>query len=401
MKALIICNNYPSSADPKNGPFIAEQVKWLKINGIESIVVKPVSFNITKSMVIPSNSMKKGWENWLIGLSTDPEGIVNDQKVYYPKYIGLPNALFTWSSGKILYFQTKNLFRYVFDHYKPDIIHSHFITPNAYIGDILSKKYRVPHITSVMGSDSFHYGLIGGGRIVTTRIMKQIEGIIVKSNSLKQIMQQEYDINPDKIRVIFNGVDLEKFSPNYNKIRSYKSHLLFIGSFIKRKDVLGNLLPALNYMREFRQDFIIHLIGDGAQERTIREKVSKLNLENHIQLHGRLHHSQLKQFFDIANVLVLPSVREGTPNVVMESIASGVPVVACAVDGVPDIVDENSGILVPPRKPKKLAEAINLAFDRQWDIHKIRKFAESHLDIRKKVTEIIDFYHDIIESYKN
>ena len=60
----------------------------------------------------------------------------------------------------------------------------------------------------------------------------------------------------------------------------------------------------------------------------------------------------------------------------MESIASGVPVVACTVDGIPDIVNENSGILVPPRRPKKLAKAIDQVLKKEWNIHKIRDFAD-------------------------
>ena len=400
MKVLIICSSFPSNIDPKASPFLAEQVKWLKKSKVEPIVVVITdSLIIGRDLIIPHKNWISNLDKWLKMFGSKPEKLLNNQKVYYPKIISISNYFFTKRIVRLVHYQVKNIFKDVIDFYKPDIIHSHFINPNAYIGQIISEKYNIPHVTSVMGEDARHYGLTGDRKQYTINTMKKVSGVIAKSNSLKKFLHLNYNLDQDKTRIIFNGVDLKKFYPNYKKNKL--NNLLYIGSFNKMKNILGNLLPAIYYLKEIRDDFIVHFVGDGPQKCAISEKVAKLNLGGHTVFHGRKHHTEIKKFFDMANILVLSSHHEGTPNVVMESLASGVPVVACSIDGIPDIVNEDSAILVPPSNPKKLAKAIDEALRREWNVHAIRRFAESHLDIEKKVGEIIHFYNYIIDVYNN
>lgn len=400
IKALIICNSYPSKADPiTGGMFIADQVKWLKSFGVESIVVRPVRFNITKRMLFPNRDLIKSWRKWINGFQIEPEGIINGQKVYYPKYMGLPQAVFMWCVGHIVYSQTNKLFKKIFTHFKPDIIHTHYMIPNVYLGHILSKKYKIPHIVSVMGSDAHQCGSRGGGRYLTIKVMQKISGVIVKSNDLKDIMISNYLVNSNKVKTIINGVDTKQFFVSSKKTKSSKKQLLFIGNLEKRKDIIGNLLPAIDYLRNTRNDFSLDIIGDGPQAKEIKAKIIELNLDAYVRLHGGVLHNSIRTYFDSADLFILSTIREGTPNVIMEGLACGIPVVSCKVAGIPDLVNKDCGILVPPSNPELLANAINDALNRDWNHKIIREYAENNLDISNKVLKIRAFYDAAIQQH--
>ena len=85
------------------------------------------------------------------------------------------------------------------------------------------------------------------------------------------------------------------------------------------------------------------------------------------QFLGQVQHDAVPGWIASANLLVLPSLREGCPNVVLESLASGTPVIASSVGAIPDIVGHDSGILVPPNDPEGLAAALGEGIDRNWD----------------------------------
>ena len=396
MRVLTICNGYPSKVDPARGPFIADQVKWLRTVGVDSVVVKPNRLGITKGMVIPGQAMARSWKRWLFFFQMEREGIVNGQPVYYPRNICLPERLFLWSARETLYWQTRHLFDRVVKEFEPAVIHSHFMTPNAFLGQKLSARYRIPHITSIMGSDADR-GLQGGARAVTEWTLRNIDGVITKSSALKEKMIANYGIDPGRIRVIFNGVDLAKFAPQESPVESGdEKRILFVGSLQKVKDVAGNLLPAIARLDSRRgSDFRLHLVGDGVEEPRIRAAVAELRISHRVSFLGRCSHEEIAAHYGRADVVVLSSRREGTPNVLMEAMACGAPVVSTAVGGVTDIVTDRSGLTVPPGEPEALAIALDEALRKRWDRDAIREHALAEFDIRNKVREIKQFYIDV------
>jgi glycosyltransferase involved in cell wall biosynthesis len=110
--------------------------------------------------------------------------------------------------------------------------------------------------------------------------------------------------------------------------------------------------------------FRVLIAGAGPCERALRNQIDSLGLDGRIQILG--YCADVKPLFLIADLFVLPSLSEGSPNVLLESIAAHVPVVASDVGGVPELVrDKESAILVPPAKAEALATSIcELLFDR-------------------------------------
>jgi teichuronic acid biosynthesis glycosyltransferase TuaC len=394
LNALVICNGYPSEVSPISGSFIAQQVKWLRTLGVSSVVVNPVRFNVTRDMLTPSSRMGQAWSRWAGGFRVPVRDEVNGQPVHHPRVMTPPGALSTLAVGELLYARLSGLFMRLVAEHRPDVIHSHFLVPNAYVGQLLAQDLGVPHVASVMGCDATVYGLRGGGRRVTRRALRRVDGIITKSAALRDAVIDLYDADARRVRVIPNGVDLERFTAAPKA--PGKGSLLFVGSFYEPKDIPGNLLPAVAALAARRRDFTLHMVGDGPDRARTEAEIARLDLGERVVLHGRKPHAELADYFHEADLFVLSSSREGTPNVVMESLAAGVPVISTDVGGVRDVTNEEVAILTPPRDPAALAEALEAGLDRQWDRRAVRAYAEQHLDIRVKVAEIRALYDDVI-----
>ncbi|MET0648485.1 MAG: glycosyltransferase family 4 protein [Pyrinomonadaceae bacterium] len=112
---------------------------------------------------------------------------------------------------------------------------------------------------------------------------------------------------------------------------------------------LGRLAPGLS--------FRLVLVGDGPERARLEEEARARGLSERVVFAG--HHADVRPFYALADVLVLPSYSEGSPNVLLEAMAAGVPVVATAVGGVPEIVaHEESALLIAPRDERAMAEAL-------------------------------------------
>ena len=110
----------------------------------------------------------------------------------------------------------------------------------------------------------------------------------------------------------------------------------------------------------------------GAPYGELRSLAAREGVEDAISFEGQKRHTEVAEWMAAADLLCLPSKREGCPNVVLEALASGIPVVASAVGTIPEFVDEHSGIVVPPGDPGALADALAAALRREWDPLAIR-----------------------------
>jgi glycosyltransferase involved in cell wall biosynthesis len=140
---------------------------------------------------------------------------------------------------------------------------------------------------------------------------------------------------------------------------------------------VGNLLPEkgpdilidgfkvlTEKVPERRADLVV--LGDGPLMRPLASLVREYGLAGRVRLLGRRPNAEVAAWMSAADVLCLPSLREGCPNVVLEALASGRPVVASNVGGVPELLDKDNGLLVPPGQPEQLGEALAAAVSRDW-----------------------------------
>src|SRR5207253_4647353 len=117
---------------------------------------------------------------------------------------------------------------------------------------------------------------------------------------------------------------------------------------------------------------LIVLVGDGPARPLLAETLARNALADHVLLVGARPHREIPDWIAAGDVLCLPSHQEGCPNVVLEALACGRPVVASRVGAVPDFIDAISGAMVPPREPAPLAAALQAVISRDWDAAALR-----------------------------
>jgi glycosyltransferase involved in cell wall biosynthesis len=136
---------------------------------------------------------------------------------------------------------------------------------------------------------------------------------------------------------------------------------------------IWDLLDAVRHLSPSHPKLEVACIGEGDSEIEWRSAIEKAGLSARFRLLGRRKASEVSQWLAASDLLCLPSHTEGCPNAVVEALSCGRPVVATNVGGIPELVSPEAAILVPPRSPQDLAEALKLGLTRQWDEQAIAK----------------------------
>jgi glycosyltransferase involved in cell wall biosynthesis len=178
----------------------------------------------------------------------------------------------------------------------------------------------------------------------------------------------------NKIHVVRNGVDTSVFryrerSAICNRLSIPKRSrlLLYVGCLTPTKGVT-NLVDALAILTSGADDtWMLALAGKGHLEEELRRRATGRRIADKVRFLGALDRNQVAEWMNAADVLCLPSESEGCPNVVLEALSCGCPVVATAVGGVPELVGEPTGLLTSSNRPEVLAEAIQRACCIPWD----------------------------------
>jgi glycosyltransferase involved in cell wall biosynthesis len=162
-----------------------------------------------------------------------------------------------------------------------------------------------------------------------------------------------FGVKPEKIAVIHNGIDTDLFIPS-KEPNSEKKRLLWIGRYVPGKGV-EYLIDAFNLVKQKHPEVTLTMVGRGPQKEEIIERINELRLENSITMKDFVLNSEIIQLYHSSSVLLLSSLREGVPRVILEAMACGIPVVCTRLPHLVDIV-EGSGFLVPLKDPFMLAE---------------------------------------------
>ena len=254
------------------------------------------------------------------------------------------------------YFQIKRIIK----KEQPDIINAH--APVPFISDVAAMvcgdtpfvlKY---HMGSMKKGKLFPDILIWlYEKIFLRRLLNKSDVIITASEFITKDFIKDYSY---KTITIPTGVDIIKFKPGRT---NPKNRILFVANLRKVEDHKGlkYLLTAVYLIKDKIPDIKLIIIGDGDYRKYYEELCNDLKIIKNVIFKGRLDEKELVKEYQNTNLLILPSLFEATPNVLLEAMACKKPVVGSNVGGVPYLIDNNiNGLLVPPENPQALADAI-------------------------------------------
>ncbi|MGB2741767.1 MAG: glycosyltransferase [Cognaticolwellia sp.] len=255
---------------------------------------------------------------------------------------------------------------------KPKKILASWAFPEAVAASWISKLFNADFYFKVHGSDINLHGKIPARAKQIVKASKRALGILSVSQALADEMIA-IGIDKEKINVIYNGVDHQKFHPQEATSNiKVDDYILYVGNLKRDKGVL-ELLEGFAAINEKHPTLKLLYAGPGSLHNEISIQAKHLAISDKVTLIGSVDHSQLPELISRARVLALPSYNEGVPNVVLEAMACGTPVLATNVGGIPEVVNEKiCGKLIEPKSNSAVAEGLDFILSRTWDKEKIQ-----------------------------
>ena len=276
-----------------------------------------------------------------------------------------------------------------------DAIDAHYVYPDGHAAILLGERLRIPVVITARGTDINHFSRMRLIRPMIRDTLRRAAGVIAVSDALKQRMI-ELGIEEEKIAVIRNGVDNAIFYP---RDRAESRQRLGLDAESKIAVAAGALVPLKGFDRLIDAMTLVedprvklYIIGEGAERAKLQSRIAARNLTDRVFLPGARPQSELAEWYSAADVFCLASHREGCPNVVIEAMACGAPVVAADVGAVRELVSSaDFGRVVSTPTAESFAEEIQKAMQMDWD----RKMISAHGGARswaEVAEEVMRFY---------
>lgn len=279
--------------------------------------------------------------------------------------------------------------------FKPDVVIGYWVYPDGEAALRVARKLGVPCVIGALGSDI--HMREGISRKLTRRTLERADAVITVSQAMTRYTQQEYGVDPARIHTVVNGFNTQIFHwreqlPARKKlgIAPDQQLIIYIGRLVEAKG-LRELMAAFSCIQKSNPRLKLVLIGDGVMRDELHQMIQKENLNDKVLMPGGLPPDQVATWIAASDALTLPSWSEGYPNVVVEAVACGRPVVATDVGGIREILHNNNGILVPPKQIGPLQSALMEVLTRTWDHRSIAaNMTRSWDDVARETLAICD-----------
>ena len=343
IRLLTYSTLFPNPCRPRHGVFVEERLRHLVASGhATSRVVAPVSWlTVARATTrVPRVEVRNGIP------------------VSHPRYPVLPKIGMSVAPSLLAAATRNELVRTIRGGYDFLAVDAHYLYPDGVAAVVIARRLRKPVVLTARGSD---VNLIPRYAVPRWQILwaaRHAAAIITVSRALESSLAA-LGVPSDRLTTLRNGVDLELFRPVARQaVRSRlgidRPTLLSAGHLEEHK---GHHL-AIEALASLPEAGLV-IAGDGPAKGWLQGLARSLGVAHRVRFVGTLPQHQLVDWYGAADALVLASSREGMPNVVLESLACGTPVVATAVGGIPEVVSEPAaGVLVARREAPALAAAI-------------------------------------------
>ena len=378
IRVLHIPTWYPSEKNPVLGLFVHEHVK---------------ATALFADVVVLYN---EGWDNSIRGLYQIKEQVEDGIRTLRVRYRRRPISkisyfLYLWS----IFVAFKKLLK---GGWKPDLIHAHVYRAGV-PAVLLGKKYNLPVIVTEHYT-GFPRGLIKGLERWKAKFAFENATLVcpVSEDLAKHIKKLGIKA---RFNIVPNVVDLNLFYPP-KEIEEHEEKRLLTVAFLTPKKGIPYLLQALAMLKEKRGDFVLDIVGDGPNRKEYEEMTKKLGLEDKVFFHGIKPKVEVAKFMRRADIFVLPSLVETFGVVVIEAMACGKPVIATNIGGPNEIINEETGILVPSGNAEALKDAIDFMLDHyvSYNAQRISNYVTQRYSPEKVGKEFYSLYTSALRGFR-
>ncbi len=368
LRVLVYTSLFPNSVKPVLGTFVLERLRHVqKLANVS--VVAPVPF-------FPRLKLNRTWYEYATIPSKEQ---VAGFHLDHPRFVVIPKvamglhgiSMFAGSFGRVWQKAKEHRF---------DVIDAHYVYPDGFAAVMLGKMLGIPVVVSARGSDINLFPKFKTIRPLIQRVLEGADALIAVSHLLKERMI-ELGCPPEKITVIGNGIDCERFRPmSQDDARTALGlplgrRIAISVGHLKEGKGFHILLDAIAALRDRGRDVMLVVVGDGPFRPHLEQQIQRLGLQESVKLAGAQQHENLPVWYNAADVFCLASASEGCPNVVLEAMACGLPVITTNV-GVELVTSPALGILTE-RSASEFCTAIDDAVQRTWNRAAIVAHAQS------------------------
>lgn len=289
---------------------------------------------------------------------------------------------------------TDMLFRSPADH-----LHAHFASTPSLIALFTYRLSGIPYTFTAHAKDIY----VTDQDVFRTKLEEARAVVTCTEYNRCYLMKQFGRLADHKVHCIYHGLDISQFTFTLSRKHEAGEPVILSVARLVEKKGLEDLITAADILGRRGRAFKVEIIGSGPLRNSLKGQVQRLGLTDRVRLTGAQAHDVVCLAYRRASVFVLPCVvaangdRDGIPNVLLEAMASGVPVVSTPVSGIPEVIESGvNGLLVAPRDARSLADAIErLLASRELSeglACAARKKLESSFSLEASADQLLDVF---------
>ena len=395
MRVATVTTFFPHSADRHRAVFVENLVRAMG-RRCQIDVISPVPF------APPLRLFPDWYRQSQIPRHENIDGI----EVEHPRFVVMPKL--DLASGLTYAVGVLPALRRLREESPDLVVHAHCAYPDGVGVALAARRLGLPYVITAHGSDINVYATRTSLSWQIRRALNGAAAIIVVSQDLRAKVARllgPAGATAPLFHIPCAGFDPAVFFPRDRAVLRQELGLrpdarlaVFVGQLVPTKGV-DRLVDAWRLLRSEGRlaafDRLI-VIGEGRCGADLARQAAGGGIADRVTFAGALPQPTVARWIGAAELLCLPSQNEGTPNVIVEALASGVPVVASRVGGVPELIThESNGLLVPPGDAVALARAIAIALERPWDPERMRQ-SVAHLTWDKIAAKTIECLSDVV-----
>ena len=368
IRTLLFSTLYPSSVRPNHGIFVETRLRHLLTSGeVETHVIAPVPWFPFKH---------KRFGEYAKHAAVPAHEVRNGIRVEHPRYLLLPKIGMNSAPFSLARAGLTAANRLIAEGYDFDLIDAHYFYPDGVAATIMGKALNKPVVITARGTDINLIPQYDKPRKLILQAAEDCAAIITVSAALKNAIVG-FGGTAQKITVLRNGVDLDLFKPME---RSEARARFGVSRFAIAS--VGNLVPNKGHQHAIGAltllpDAELLIAGQGAYKKELKALADRIGVADRVKFLGLLPQDELRWLYSAADALVLASEREGWPNVLLEAMACGTPVIASNVGGIPEMVASSAaGVLLQASDHFGIAQAATDLRAQLPDRNATRAYAE-------------------------